>query len=69
MSAAQTWNRVKTATVKAYEDNAVVFIGAAGIALTGVAKLVSANTERKNSKTYRKEVDRRSRKDQKDARR
>ena len=65
MSASQTWTRVKNATLKAYEDNAVLFIGAAGVTLTGVAKLVSANTERKNSKTYRKEVDRRVRKEQK----
>ena len=66
MSAAQTWTRVKTATLKAYEDNAVVFIGAAGIALTGVAKLLSANTDRKNSKIHRKEVERRIRKDKRD---
>ncbi len=64
MSAQQTWNRVKNSTLKAYEDNAVLFIGAAGVALTGVAKLVSANTDRKNSKIHRKEVDRRIRKDQ-----
>lgn len=64
MSAAQTWTRIKNASLKAYEENVVVFIGAAGIALTGVAKLISANTERKNSKVYRKEVDRRVRKDQ-----
>ena len=66
MSAAQTWNRVKNATVKAYEDNAVLFIGAAGVALTGAAKLVSANTDRKNSKIHRKEVERRIRKDKRD---
>lgn len=65
MSASQTWTRFKNASLKAYEDNAILFIGAAGVALTGVAKLVSANTERKNSKTHRKEVERRIKKDQK----
>lgn len=41
------------------EDNPVVFLGALGIVLSGAAKLMNANTQRKNSKTWNREVARR----------
>jgi hypothetical protein len=41
------------------EDNPLVAAGIAVMALTGVTKLMNANTARKNAHTYAKEVNRR----------
>lgn len=45
---------------KAFEDNPVQVLFAAGIVAQGVAKLMHANTERQNAKTYRMETIRRT---------
>lgn len=63
MSAAETWNRFKTRTQRAFEEQPVLFIGVSAAAITSVAKLISADTERRNSKIHRREVERRIRKD------
>lgn len=44
---------------KAFEENPLQVIFVAGIAMQGAAKLMKANTERQNAKTYRMEVQRR----------
>lgn len=63
MSAASTWNDVKTRVKKAFDDNPILFIGVSAGAIQATAKLIQANTERKNAKTWRHEVKRRERKD------
>lgn len=44
------------------EDQPLVAAGIGAALLTGVSKLMNANTARRNSKTWRKEVDRRTKK-------
>lgn len=44
------------------EQNPLVAAGIATAALTGIVKLMNANTNRKNANTWKKEVDRRSKK-------
>lgn len=43
------------------EDNPLVALGIGAALLGGVAKILNANTARKNARTWKKEVDRRSR--------
>lgn len=42
------------------EDNPVVALGAGAVFIQAVSKLLSTNTQRKNAKTWAKEVNRRS---------
>lgn len=42
------------------EDNPLLAAGAAAALLTGISKLLDANTKRQNAKTWKKEVNRRS---------
>lgn len=42
------------------EDNPLLAAGAAAALLTGFSKLLDANTKRQNAKTWKKEVNRRS---------
>lgn len=58
-------DKIKTDLKRAWEQNTALCLIAGATALTGVAKLMSANTERKNSKTHRKEVNRRIKADAK----
>lgn len=44
------------------EDNPLFAAGVAAGLLTGVSKLLDANTKRQNAKTWRKEVNRRTKK-------
>lgn len=44
------------------EEQPLIALGVVSAALSGVAKLMNANTTRKNSKTWKKEVDRRTKK-------
>lgn len=53
-------DKIKADLRRAWEENTALVLVAGATALTGVAKLMNANTERKNSKTWRKEVDRRT---------
>ena len=50
---------IKAKLQKAWDEQPALCLAAGATALTGVAKLINANTARKNSKTWRKEVDRR----------
>jgi hypothetical protein len=56
-----------TALKHKFEENPALMLGAAAAFVsavtTGVSQLTRANVERKNSKTYRREVARRERKD------
>jgi hypothetical protein len=53
------WNRLKDKAV----ENPALFLGAAAAFVTavtsGTSQLMRANVERKNSKTYRQEINRR----------
>lgn len=42
------------------EDNPLLAAGAAAALLTGISKLLDANTKRQNARTWKKEVNRRS---------
>lgn len=42
------------------EDNPMLAAGVAAALLTGVSKLLNANTARQNAKTWKKEVNRRT---------
>lgn len=54
---------IDTETIKArIAENPAASMAAAGALLAGVGKLMNANTARKNSKTWAKEVKRRDRK-------
>lgn len=54
---------IDTTTIKRkIEENPIATIGALGLAANGIAKLMNANTARKNSKTWKKEVNRREKK-------
>jgi len=44
------------------EEQPLIALGVASAALSGVAKLMNANTQRKNSKTWNREVKRREKK-------
>ena len=44
---------------KQAEENPLLALGVGAAALTAVTKLIQAGTERRNSKTWEKEVDRR----------
>lgn len=44
------------------EEQPLIALGVVSAALTGAAKLMNANTARKNSKTWKREVDRRQKK-------
>jgi hypothetical protein len=46
---------------KQVEENPLLAAGIFAGVLTGASKLMNANTQRKNSKTWKKEVDRRNR--------
>lgn len=52
-------NKAMDKLKKAWEENPLQVIFIAGIAANGVAKLMKANTERQNAKTYRMETQRR----------
>lgn len=43
------------------EENPVVVIGVGAALLQGISKLMNANSARKNSKTYKREIARRER--------
>lgn len=58
-------DKIKSDLRRAWEENTALCLVAGATALTGVAKLINANTERKNSKTWRKEVNRREKADSK----
>lgn len=47
---------------KQVEDQPLVAAGIAAALLSGVSKLLNANTARSNSKTYKKEINRRVKK-------
>lgn len=49
-----------TKTKEQIEDNPLIAAGIGAALLTGAAKLMNANTARKNSKTWAKEVNRRT---------
>lgn len=51
--------RIKTRTLEIAEQNPVACIAAAGALLAGGAKLMDANTRRKNAKVWKDEVERR----------
>ena len=51
-----------TKLVEKFEENPGFIIAAAGALFAGAAKLMNANTSRKNAKTWKNEVDRRTRK-------
>lgn len=46
---------------KQIEENPLIAAGIGAALLTGASRLMNANTARKNSKTWKKEVDRRNR--------
>lgn len=48
--------------IEKVQENPAFFMTAVGALFAGAAKLMNANTSRKNSKTWKKEVDRRSKK-------
>ena len=52
-------DNIKAKLKKAWDEQPALVLAAGATALTGIAKLMQANTNRKNSKTWRKEVDRR----------
>lgn len=49
-----------SALKRSAEENPLLTIGVFGAALTGLAKLMNANTSRQNAKTWKKEVARRA---------
>lgn len=52
---------IDTDTIKQkIEENPILAVGATAALLSGAAKLMNANTARKNSKTWSREVARRS---------
>lgn len=51
--------RIKTRTLEIIEQNPVACIAATGALLAGGAKLMDANTRRKNAKVWKDEVERR----------
>lgn len=57
------WNDIKARTKRAFDENPILFLGVGAASLSGAAKLMNANTNRKNSKTWRQEVKRREKKD------
>lgn len=58
-------DKIKADLKRAWEENTAMCLIAGATALTGVARLMQANTERKNSNTHRKEVNRRIKADAK----
>lgn len=52
----KAWNRIK----QVWEENPIAVIVVASLAVTAGAKLMDANTERRNSHTWEKEVQRRT---------
>lgn len=54
--------RISSKLMDQVEENPVAALVIGGVALQGGAKLMKANTERKNAKTWRREVARRERK-------
>lgn len=52
-------DNVKTKIEKAFEENPVAVIGVGATAAMAAAKLLNAVTEHRNSKTWKKEVERR----------
>ena len=59
MSLKDDARRIKNRTITAFEENPILVMGMGAAALSGVAKLMNARTNQKNSKTYRREVARR----------
>jgi hypothetical protein len=53
------YERIKTKTIQVFEEQPVAAIAAAAALLAAGAKLMDANTRRKNSKTWKDEVERR----------
>jgi len=63
MSARETLQKTKDRLNRAFDENPILFIGVSAAALQATAKLLSARTEAENAKVWRREVDRRDRKD------
>jgi len=58
-------DKIKSDLRKAWEENTALCLLAGATALSGVAKLMNANTQRKYAKIHKKEVDRRIKADRK----
>lgn len=54
---------IKTNLQKAWDDSPALCLTAGATAMTAVVQLVKVNNERRNAATYRKEVNRRVKKD------
>ena len=60
-------DKIKADIKKAWEENTALCLLAGATALSGVAKLVNARAANRNSKAWKKEVDRRTKADKKAA--
>ncbi len=52
-------DKIKDQFKKAWDSNPLGVIAAAGMAMTGAAKLLGAVTDARNARTWKKEVERR----------
>jgi len=52
-------NKAKDRLIQAWNENPLAVIAIASLAATAASKLINASTERANSRTWAKEVDRR----------
>jgi NAD/NADP transhydrogenase alpha subunit len=55
-------DKIKDQVKKAWDNNPLQVIFVAGVAMGGAAKLLGAVTDARNSRTWKKEVDRRRQK-------
>lgn len=60
-------DKIKADLKKAWEENTALCMLAGATALSGVAKLMNARANSRNSKAWKKEVDRRTKADRKAA--
>lgn len=60
-------DKIKADVKKAWEENTALCLLAGATALSGVAKLMNARANSRNSKAWKKEVDRRVKTDKKAA--
>lgn len=58
-------DKIKADIKKAWEENTALCLLAAATALSGGAKLLNARANSRNSKAWKKEVDRRTKQDRK----
>lgn len=61
-------DKIKADLKRAWEQNTALCLVAGATALSGVAKLVNARANSRNSKAWKKEVDRRTKADKRQSR-